>query len=369
VKRQLGSARLLTMTGPGGTGKTRLSLQMATDLLGDFPDGVWLVEFAPIAEPALVSQALSMSLGVREETGRPLIATLTDYLRSRRALLLFDNCEHLIDACARLTDDLLRACSEVRIVASSREPLGLTGEVVYRVPPLSVPDLRALPTIEQFGQYEATRLFVDRAMAVKPDFALTEETVGPVAQISQRLDGIPLAIELAAARVRTLSVRQLAEHLDERFRLLTGGSRAALPRHQTLRGLIDWSYGLLTDTERALFRRLSVFVGGWTLDAVCAAGGGVDRHDVIDLVGRLVDKSLVLMDDQGSEGRYRLLETIRQYALEKLAETGDGDTVRARHREFYLDFAETGARRLQGPEQVIWLARLEADPQRIPAHS
>jgi predicted ATPase/class 3 adenylate cyclase len=369
VKRQLGKARLLTLTGPGGTGKTRLSVQIATDLLADFPDGVWLVELAAIADPALASQALAMILGVREEAGRPLLATLADHLRSRRALLLFDNCEHLIDACARLADDILRACSEVRIVASSREPLGLTGEVVYRVPPLSLPDPRTRPTIERLEEYEAIRLFVDRATAVKPDFALTDETVGPVAQISRRLDGIPLAIELAAARVRTLSVRQIAENLDERFRLLTGGSRAALPRHQTLRGLIDWSYGLLTDTERALFRRLSAFVGGWTLEAVCAvgAGGGVDRHDIIDLVGRLVDKSLVLMDDQGSEGRYRLLETIRQYALEKLAETGDGDTVRARHREFYLDFAETAAQRLHGPEQVVWLARLEADHDNLRA--
>src|SRR5262249_54927071 len=340
VKRQLGRARLLTLTGPGGTGKTRLSLQVATDLLADFPDGVWLVELAPIADPALAPQALAMVLGVREETGRALIATMADHLRSRHALLLFDNCEHLIDACARLVDDLLRACSEVRIVASSREPLGLTGEVVHRVPPLSSPDPRTRQTIERVVEYEAIRLFVDRAVAVKPDFALTDETVGPVAQISQRLDGIPLAIELAAARVRTLAVGQIAEHLDERFRLLTGGSRAALPRHQTLRGLIDWSYGLLTETERALFWRLSVFVGGWTLDAVRAvgAGGAVDRHDVIDVIGRLVDKSLVLMDDQGTEGRYRLLETIRQYALERLAETGDADTVRARHREFYLDF-------------------------------
>jgi predicted ATPase len=363
VKRQLVGARLLTLTGPGGTGKTRLSLQMATDLLTDFPDGVWLVELAPIADPALATQALAMVLGVREEAGRPLLATLADHLRPRRALLLLDNCEHLIDACARLADDLLRACSEVRIVASSREPLGLTGEVVYRVPPLSVPDPRHVPTIEQSGEYEAIRLFVDRATAVQPEFALTAETVGPVVQITQRLDGIPLAIELAAARVRTLSVRQITEHLNERFRLLTGGSRAALPRHQTLRGLIDWSHGLLTDMERALFRRLSAFVGGWTLEAVCAVGaaGGVNRHDVIDLVGRLVDKSLVLLDDQVSERRYRLLETIRQYALEKLAEAAEGDVVRACHREFYLDLAETAAERMQGPEQVVWLTRLEAD--------
>ena len=362
VKRRLG-ARLLTLTGPGGTGKTRLSLHVAADLLAEFPDGVWLLELAPIGDPSLATQALATILGVREEAGRPLLATVTAHLEPRRVLLLLDNCEHLIDACARLADDLLRACPNVTIVASSREPLGLTGEVVYRVPPLSVPDSHDLPPIEQLGEYEAIRLFVDRAAAVNPHFALSEDTAGAVAQISRRLDGIPLALELAAARVRTLSVRQIATHLDERFRLLTGGSRAALPRHQTLRGLIDWSYGLLTETERALFGRLAAFVGGFTLEAAEAvgAGGEVDRHDVIDLVGRLVDKSLVVMEERESEARYRMLETIRQYAFEKLAETGEGEMVRARHRDFYLGIAEMAAPRLYGREQKAWLARLEAD--------
>jgi len=361
VKSRLGS-RLLTLTGPGGTGKTRLSLHLAADLLANFPDGVWLLELAPITEPALAMQALATILGVREEAGRPLLATLGDHLRPRRALLVFDNCEHLIDACAHFADALLRACPDVTIVASSREPLGLTGEVVYRVPPLSVPDVRDLPPIERFLEYEAIRLFVDRAMAVKPEFSLSDDTAGAVAQISQRLDGIPLALELAAARVRTLSVRQIAENLDERFRLLTGGSRAALPRHQTLRGLIDWSYELLTETERALYARLAVFVGGFTLEAgeAVGSGGEVDRHDVIDLIGRLVDKSLVVMDDREGEARYRMLETIRQYALEKLAESGNGETVRARHRDFYVRFSEKAVPELQGREQSAWLTRLEA---------
>jgi non-specific serine/threonine protein kinase len=351
------------VTGPGGSGKTRLSLEIATDLLPGYPDGVWLLEFAPVADPTLGAQVLATTLGVRDEAGRPLLATLVDHLGPRRALLLFDNCEHLIDACARLADALLRACPEVKILASSREPLGLTGEVAFRVPPLSGPDPRHLPPLERFTDYEAIRLFVDRATAAKPDFVLTEASAAAVAQVCQRLDGIPLAIELAAARVRTLSVQQIAAHLDERFRLLTGGSRTALPRHQTLRGLIDWSYGLLAEPERALFRRLSAFVGGWTLDAaeaVCA-GEGVERHDVVDLLGRLVDKSLALMDDQGSDARYRLLETIRQYALEKLAETAEGAVVRARHRDFYVGFAEAAEQRLQGPEQMTWLKRLETD--------
>ncbi len=363
VTRLLAGTHLLTATGPGGSGKTRLSLEVAGVLLPDFPDGVWLLELAPVADPALVAQALATTLGVREEAGRPVESTVVDHLRSKRALLVLDNCEHLIDACARLADALLRACPDVKILASSREPLGLTGEVAFRVPPLSVPDPRQVPPLAALTEYEAVRLFVDRAAAAKPDFTLTEASAAPLAQVCQRLDGIPLAIELAAARVRTLSVPQIAAHLDERFRLLTGGSRTALPRHQTLRGLIDWSYGLLADAERALFRRLSAFVGGWTLDAavdVCA-GGGVDRFDVVDLLGRLVDKSLVLMDDHAGDVRYHSLETIRQYALERLAETAEGDAVRARHRDFYLGLAEAAERQLEGPEQVAWLQRLETD--------
>ena len=369
VKRLLAGTHLVTVTGPGGSGKTRLSLEIATDLLAGYSDGVWLLELAPVVDPMLGAQMLATMLGVREEAGRPLLATLIDHLRSKRALLLFDNCEHLIDACARLAEALLRACPEVTILASSREPLGVTGEVVFRVPALSVPDPRQWPSLEAVMAYEAIRLFVDRAVAAKPDFTLDESSAAAVTQICHRLDGIPLAIELAAARVRTLPVQQITAHLDERFRLLTGGSRTALPRHQTLRGLIDWSYGLLADAERALFRRLSAFVGGWTLDvaeAVCA-GEGVDREDVVDLLGRLVDKSLVLMDDQGSDARYRLLETIRQYALEKLTETAEGEVVRGRHRDFFVGFAEAAEQRLQGPEQAAWLTRLETDHDNLRA--
>ena len=369
AKRLLAETHLLTITGPGGSGKTRLSLEIGARLLSEYPDGVWLVEFAHLADPARVPQVLATALSVREEADRPLLVTLVDHLRPKRVLLLLDNCEHLIDACAGLADTLLRGCPEVKILPSSREALGLTGEVVFRVPPLSLPDSRLVPALERLAEYEAVRLFVDRAIAAKPDFTLTDETAAAVVQICRRLDGIPLAIELAAARVRTLSVQQITAHLDERFRLLTGGSRTALPRHQTLRGLIDWSYGLLSEAERELFRRVSVFVGGWTLEASVAvcAGADVDRYDIVDLLGRLVDKSLCLIDGEGSDPRYRLLETIRQYGFEKLAETSEGQVVRARHRDFYLGFAEDAEPRLQGPEQVAWLQRLEADHDNLRA--
>ena len=370
AKRTLAETHLLTLTGPGGSGKTRLSLEIAASLLDEYPDGVWLVELAPQSDPALVPQVLGTTLGVREEVGgRPLVTTLVDHLRQKRALLLFDNCEHLIDACARLADALLRDCPEVKILSTSREGLGLTGEVTFRVPPLSLPASGPLPPLERLTEYEAIRLFVERAGAVTPDFTLTDTTAPAVVQICQRLDGIPLALELAAARVRTLSVQQITAHLDERFRLLTGGSRTALPRHQTLRGLIDWSYGLLSEAERGLLRRVSVFVGGWTLEAATAvcAGDGVDRYDVVDLLGRLVDKSLCLTDGQGSDPRYRLLETIRQYGVEKLTDTPEGQAVRDRHRDFYLGFAEDAEPRLKGPEQVSWLKRLEMDHDNLRA--
>jgi predicted ATPase/class 3 adenylate cyclase len=369
AKRRLTATRLLTLTGPGGSGKTRLSVEIATTLVDDYPDGVWLLEFAPLTDPAHVPQALATALGAREEAGRPLLSTLVEYLRHRWALLIFDNCEHLIEACASLAEPLLRSCPAVKILASSREALGVTGEVALRVPPLSMPDASDTLSPDELGAFEAIRLFVERAAAVKPGFTLTPATAPAVVQICQRLDGIPLAIELAAARVRALTVQQITTHLDERFRLLTGGSRTALPRHQTLRGLVDWSHGLLSETERRLLRRVSVFVGGWTLDAAAAvcAGDGVDHLDILDLLGRLVDKSLCVADDQDPDPRYRLLETIRQYGLERLGESTDGETVRRRHRDFYLGFAEHAEGGLQGADQVAWLHRLEAEHDNLRA--
>ncbi len=272
AKRLLATTRLLTLTGPGGTGKTRLSLQVAADVLDVFPDGAWLAELAPLSDPVLVSQTVASVLGVREQPGRPLVDTLIDYLRAKSLLLILDNCEHLIEACDQLVTSLLSACPRLKILPSSREALGIAGETTYRVPSLSLPDARH-STPEALMQCEAVHLFVERAQAVQPRFALTSRNLNATIQICRRLDGIPLALELAAARLRLFTVEQIAARLDDRFRLLTGGSRSALPRHQTLEALIDWSYDLLPEPEREALRRLSVFAGGWTFDAAEAIIG------------------------------------------------------------------------------------------------
>jgi predicted ATPase/class 3 adenylate cyclase/DNA-binding XRE family transcriptional regulator len=364
IKQLLTTSRLTTLTGPGGTGKTRLALRVAAELLETFPDGVWLVELAPLGDPALVPQAVASALGLRQDASRDMLATLTDFLNARSLLLMLDNCEHVLEACAQLAAALLRACPNVRILASSREALGVAGEAPFRVPSLRAPDPRHLPPIEMLTQYEAVQLFVERAATVLPGFMLTQDNAPALAQVCARLDGIPLALELAAARVTVLRVEQIATRLDDRFRLLTGGSRTAVPRQQTLRALIDWSYDLLADSERVLLRRLSVFAGGWTLEAaeaVCA-GDGLDDDDVLDLLTQLVNKSLAVAErEQGQETRYRLLETIRQYALERLAASGEADTIRRQHAAHYLVLAETADAQLGRAGQGVWLDRLERE--------
>jgi len=369
VKRLLGDARLVTLTGSGGAGKTRLALQVSANLLDDYPDGVWLAEFAPIADPVLVPKTVATALGVPEQPGREIIETLVDALRSKTLLLALDNCEHLLAACADLAVALLRACPRVRILATSREGLRVPGETLWRVPSLSFPDVRHLPPSEDLVLYDAVRLFVDRAMSTTPGFAVTGENAPAVAQICQRLDGIPLAIELAAARVNVLAVAQIAARLDDRFRLLTSGSRTALLRQQTLRGAMDWSYGLLEEREKTFLRRLSVFAGGFTLDAaekICA-GKEVDKGDILDLLTSLVDKSLVGFSGQDGQERYRLLETIRQYARDRLLESGETEEVRRRHRDWYMVLAEQAAPELHGPRQQLWLGRLEAEHDNLRA--
>jgi predicted ATPase/class 3 adenylate cyclase len=339
VKQRLGTTHLLTLTGPGGTGKTRLSLQFAADILETFRHGVWFVELAPIADPALLSQTVAFTLGVQEQPGRAILDSLMDYLRSKQLLLILDNCEHLIDACAQHADRLLRASPYVKILASSREALGIAGESVYRVPSLSVLKPGQAPTFDTITKSDCVRLFVERASAAQSGFRLTEKNAPSIAQICIRLDGIPLAVELAAARVKMFTPEQVAARLDDRFRLLTGGSRTALPRQQTLRALIDWSYDLLAEPERILLRRLSVFSDGWTFEAaeaVCA-GEGIEQADVLDLLTHLADKSLVGVEQSDEEGaRYRLLETIRQYARDKLLDSGESVAVRDRHLDFFL---------------------------------
>src|SRR5581483_10883580 len=318
VKRLLNATHLLTLTGAGGTGKTRLSLQVAADVLEQFPDGVWLVEFATIDDPALVPELVAAALNVRQEPDQSLVITLTNFLRAKNVLLILDNCEHVVTACARLAETLLRASSNLRILASSREPLAIAGETAWPLPALSLPEeywrnIRGGDdAIERLAQFESVRLFIDRARAARPAFILTNENVITVAQICSRLDGIPLAIELAAARVKVLSLSQIAERLDDRFRLLTSGSRTALPRQQTLRALIDWSYDLLSESERKLLQRLSVFARGRTLEAIEAvcSGEGIEDFEIVDLLTQLVDKSLVSVEKSpGKEARYYITES------------------------------------------------------------
>jgi len=363
VKRSLRDTRLLTLTGSGGCGKTRLALAAASDVVEDFEDGVWLVDLAPLADPSHVSQALASTLGVREQPGRSHIETLSDYLGPKKVLLVLDNCEHLIEASADLAEALLRSCPDLRLLATSREALGITGEVAWLVPSLSLPDLRHLPAVESLPRYESARLFLERAAAVRPTFALTEHNAPAVAQICYRLDGIPLALELAAARTKVLSVEQIVDRLDDTFRLLSAGGRTAIPRHRTLHATMDWSHDLLPEQERILVRRLSVFAGGFTLEAVesVCVGEDLQRDDVLDLLSHLVDKSLVLVAEQDGEARYRLLETVRQYGWEKLSESGEEGQLREQHARYYLALAEEVEPELKGEGQVAWLERLERE--------
>ncbi len=360
VKRLLATTRLLTITGAGGAGKTRLALQVAAELLEVFTDGVWLADLSSLSHPDLVPQTVGSALGLREQPGRQLVETLSDLLRPKSLLLLLDNCEHLLVACAQLVHSLLRACPNLRILATSRERLGIAGETAWRLPSLSLPDPQRLPPLERLTEYEAVRLFVERAAAVLPSFAATTQNAQYIGQVCHQLDGMPLAVELAAARVSAVSPEQIAKRLGERFRLLTGGSRTDLPRHQTLRAAMDWSYDLLSEKEKVLLRRLSVFAGGWTLEAaeeVCS-GEGLAADEVLDLLTQLVEKSLAVVEQLG-EARYRLLETVRQYARD-LLEAGELGKLRARHCDWFLKQAEA-VENFTGPTLDAWLRRMETE--------
>jgi predicted ATPase/DNA-binding CsgD family transcriptional regulator len=362
---RLRTARLVTLIGAGGVGKTRLARRIGFEVLGAYPGGVWLVELAPLADPATIPGAIAVTLGVREEPGRDVVETVAGAIAARQHLLLIlDNCEHLVEGAAAVVERLLGACPGLTILATSREALGVDGEIVRRVPSLSVPSEAAVghPEIDSavvLGQHDATRLFVDRAQAVHDGFLVTPDNADAIAQICRRLDGIPLAIELAAARARVLTPRQIAARLDDRFSLLTDGSRIALPRQRTLRATIDWSYDLLAEPEQAMLRRLAVFAGGCTLEAVETVAS--DLGDTLDLLGRLVDKSLVTADLSGVESRYSLLETIRAYALERLTEGGEAAATRDRHAAYFLALAERIEPELHGPDQAVWVDRLEAE--------
>jgi predicted ATPase/class 3 adenylate cyclase len=328
VRKLLADHRLVTLTGAGGAGKTRLAVEIAAGIALEFRDGVWYVDLAPITHPGVVPVAVARALGLPDQPGRPTMDTLLRFVADRQMLVVLDNCEHLLDASAELVVALLGGAPGLTLLTTSREPIGVTGEATWRVPSLSLAD-------------EAVELFTDRARLAQADFTVTDDNAAAVAGICRRLDGMPLAIELAAARVRALSLGEILAGLHDRFRLLTGGARTAVRRQQTLRASVDWSHALLTEPERVLFRRLAVFLGGFDLDAAQAVGdgGAVQRFQVPDLLTLLVDKSLVVAENTGGRTRYRLLETVRQYALEKLGDSGDADAVRARHRDHYTAMA------------------------------
>jgi non-specific serine/threonine protein kinase len=364
----IASQRLVTLIGAGGIGKTRLSFKVGEQLLHDFDDGVWLVELASLDDPALVPQAVSAVFGIVERSENTLVEKLTRFLVSKKALLIFDNCEHLIDACAQLAEILLRNCPHLRILATSRAALGVAGEALYRVPSLSMPE-----TVQEFAQiagYESIRLFADRARLAASEFMLTAENSFVVAEICQRLDAIPLAIELAAARVNTLSLEQIATRLNESFRLLASNGRTRLPRQKTLQASIDWSWSLLSEPERVLLKRLSVFAGGWTLEAaesVCS-GDGIEQEQVIDLMSQLVTKSLVVVGHESvAERRYHLLEMIRQYAHEKLTQCEEKEQIRTLHLDYFLKLSTQAHLELRGPSQVDWMERLNEERNNLRA--
>jgi predicted ATPase len=362
--------RLLTLTGPGGVGKTRLALELATSVGDAFADGVVLVELGALVDPELVPETVASAVGLAEQARRPLTTALLEFLRDRELLLILDNCEHLVQACAELAAALLGAAPGLRVLATSREPLAVVGETAWPVPSLSLPEGGAIGCADAIRRSDAVRLFIARARAVQADFRLDDRAAPFVAAICRRLDGLPLAIELAAARMRVLSVEDIAARLDDRFRLLTTGSRVAPPRQQTLRATVQWSYDLLSPPERTLLERLSVFAGSWTLEAaeaVCA-GDGIGAEQVLDVLGQLVDKSLVLpLPSEAGPRRYRLQDSVRLFAQERLADRGELADMARRHARFFLELAEDAAAELVGPAEPELLARLEAEHDNLRA--
>jgi len=363
IKNLLAQTRLLTLLGPGGTGKTRLGLQTVADLIEQFADGIWVIELAPLTDPDLIPDRVAASLNVQEQQGRPILETLTNYLRHKELLLLLDNVEHLVRESAEFAEHLLTNCPAIKILVTGREALFIGGETTLQIPSLSLPNKEEL-TPDRIANSEAIQLFLARAQAVRPDFTITPDNALALVEVVRRLDGIPLALELAAARLRMMSVQQIAERLHDRFRLLTGGRRTALPRQQTLQALIDWSWNLLDEQEHILLRRLSVFSGGWTLEAAQAVASDeqLDEFEVFDLLDQLINKSLVNVEHfPKGDVRYQMLESIRQYARDRLFEAGEGESLRDRHAEYFTAFGERMSNTLQGPDMLVWLDRLLRD--------
>ncbi len=364
LQRLLATKRLVTLTAVGGAGKTRLALEVANRTLDAYPDGAWLVDLTPIKDGHLVARAFGSTLGVHERPRQPIAETLLEHLRGRHLLLVVDNCEHVIEDCAGLVDTILRACPGVMLLATSRERLRVSGETVWRVASLAVPEPRALIDLRELAQYEAVGLFLDRAQLAAPGFEINAENASAIAQLCRRLDGIPLAIELAAARAGSMSPDQILNRLQNRFELLTGGNRAGPARHRTLQAAIDWSHDLLRDDERRLFRRLSVFAGSFSLDAVeqVCSDHDLEVEAIAGLLGSLVDKSLAVASVEGrAPMRFRMLETLQQYGHERLAEHGEVERLNRSHSEFFGTVAQEAAPKLRGPEQQVWHLRLADD--------
>ena len=367
--RLLSANRLLTLTGTGGAGKTRLALAAAAELVGAFDDGPWIVDLSPLIHPSLVPQALAATLDVREQPGRPPSVTVSRVIGDRSVLVVLDNCEHVLDACTGLAEALLQACAELRILATSREAMGITGEVAWPVPPLSLPEHRRQLDLDELLGYESVQLFVERVIAVKPSFRLTVENAESVVQITERLDGLPLGLELAAARARLLSVQEIAARLDSSLQILDGGTKVAVARHRTMSATIEWSHDLLSADERRLFRRLSVFAGGFTLPAaesVCSHTG-LGADEVLPLLSQLVDKSLVVPRESAGATRYRMLEAVRQYAGGQLRGSKDQEHIKRRHAKFCLTLAEQAEQQFLGSDQSASLRRLEVEHDNIRA--
>ena len=367
VAELLSKSRLVTLTGSGGVGKTRLAIQVVADVLKQFPDGVWFLDLAPLTDPALVPTTLAKLLGLRESGGLSILDLLKNFFQSRTALVIFDNCEHLIESCAQLVNSLLISCENLSILATSRESLRVSGEISYRVPSLITPRFDTEVETNDLANMESVRLFTERAALILPGFSFNVQNAFDIARICQRLDGIPLAIELAASRVNMLATDQILQRLDNSFNLLTGGLRSSLPRHQTLRATIEWSYNLLSEKENLLFRRLAVFGGGWTLEAAekLCSGMNIESGEVLNLLSQLVDKSLVLVEIKGGEPRYRRLETIRQFAREKLSESGEIAQLRDSHLDYFLKKAEEIEPFLTGSEQSAWMEYLDLELDNI----
>ncbi|HEV2037257.1 MAG TPA: adenylate/guanylate cyclase domain-containing protein [Candidatus Eremiobacteraceae bacterium] len=363
LKEELTAHRLITLLGPGGVGKTRLAVQVGADLLDRFPDGVWICDLAPIRDPQSVSSVVAKSLGISQLQGPLSDDAIAQWLRHKQLLLILDDCEHVLDTIAALADAIHRGCPDIRLLATSRQALGVGGEKVVPLASLAVPEQQSDLAPAQAIQFGAVALFVDRALLVDQSFRLDDRNAAMVAEICRRLDGIPLAIELAAARVKVMSIATLAQRLDERFKLLTAGSRTALPRQKTLSALIDWSYDLLSQPESVMFNRLAVFAGSFSLDAatqVCA-GDGIDEADALDLLCSLADKSLVVVDTHREQERYRLLESTRQYGLEKLMASGERDRLERRYAEYYLGVAQDNEKSQSALPLSEWLATVERE--------